>query len=149
MAGHSGSDSAATSARALERGLVLRSAAIGAASVFLSRILGFFREWALAHQVGSNAVTDAYYAAFTIPDILNYLLAGGSLSVTFIPVFLEYFSKPRKEEAWRVFSIVLSAMAVLLLALLVVAEVYAGTLARLIAPGFTAGEQGLGTAPAG
>src|SRR3989304_6956594 len=104
MAGHSASDSAATSARALQRGLFLRSAAIVAASVFLSRILGFFREWALAHQVGSNAVTDAYYAAFTIPDILNYLLAGGALSITFLPVFLEYYTSRREEEAWHLFS---------------------------------------------
>ena len=49
------------------------------ASVLLSRILGFFRDWTLAHQMGSNAVTDAYNAAFTLPDFLNYLIAGGSL----------------------------------------------------------------------
>jgi putative peptidoglycan lipid II flippase len=109
-----------------------------AASVFLSRVLGFFREWTLAHQVGSNAVTDAYYAAFTIPDILNYLLAGGALSVTFLPVFMEYFASKREEEAWRVFSIVLSFACVALLILLIVAEVYAPALTRLIAPGFTA-----------
>jgi len=125
--------------------IFLQSAAIVGVSILLSRALGFFREWAIAYQVGSNAVTDAYYAAFTIPDILNYLLAGGSLSVTFIPVFLEYFSKPRKEEAWRVFSIVLSAMTVSLVVLLAVAEVYAGTFARLIAPGFTAEQQELVT----
>src|ERR1039458_383624 len=84
--------------------IFLQSAAIVAASVFLSRILGFFREWTIGHQVGSNAVTDAYYAAFTIPDVLNYLLAGGSLSITFLPVFLEYSASRREEEAWRVFS---------------------------------------------
>ena len=46
-------------------------------SVMLSRVLGFLRDWTVAHQVGSNAVTDAYYAAFTLPDFLNYLVAGG------------------------------------------------------------------------
>ena len=93
----------------------LRSVALVSASVFLSRVLGFFREWAIAHQVGSNAITDAYYAAFTIPDILNYLLAGGALSITFLPVFLEYVTSHREEEAWRVFSTVLTAMTTLLL----------------------------------
>src|SRR5579864_5485908 len=95
------------------------------ASVLLSRILGFFRDWTVAHQVGSNAVTDAYYAAFTIPDVLNYLLAGGSLSITFLPVFLEYATSDREEEAWHVFSVVLSAMSALLLIFLIVAEIYA------------------------
>ena len=58
--------------------------AIVMASVLFSRVLGFFREWTLAHLIGANAGTDAYYAAFTLPDFLNYLIAGGSLSVTFI-----------------------------------------------------------------
>src|ERR1019366_9085843 len=111
-------------AAARQRRIFLQSAAIVAASVFLSRILGFFREWTIAHQVGSNSITDAYYAAFTIPDILNYLLAGGALSITFIPVFLEYSASDREEESWRVFSIVLSAMMVLLSILLVVAEIF-------------------------
>ncbi|HLA39156.1 MAG TPA: murein biosynthesis integral membrane protein MurJ, partial [Candidatus Glassbacteria bacterium] len=138
-------DPAVASAAAQRQRIFLQSAAIVGVSILLSRVLGLFREWTIAYQVGSNAITDAYYAAFTIPDILNYLLAGGSLSVTFIPVFLEYCSGERKEEAWRVFSIVLSAMAALLLVLLVVAEIYAGTFARLIAPGFTAEQQELVT----
>ena len=45
--------------------------AIVMVSVLLSRLLGFWREWAVAHQVGSNATTDAYYAAFTLPDFLS------------------------------------------------------------------------------
>jgi len=115
----------------------LRSVAIVTASVFLSRVLGFFREWAIAHQVGATGVTDAYYAAFTIPDILNYLLAGGALSITFIPVFLEYFATERKEEAWAVFSTVLTVMTSVLIVLVIVAEIYAETLTGWIAPGFS------------
>ncbi len=130
-------DPHASSAAAHRRRIFLQSAAIVGASVFLSRVLGFLREWAIADRIGSNATTDAYYAAFTIPDILNYLLAGGALSITFIPIFLEYFTSRREEEGWRVFSIVLSAMSVLLLILLVVAEVYAPVFTHWIAPGFT------------
>lgn len=115
----------------------LRSVAIVTASVFLSRVLGFFREWAIAHQVGATGVTDAYYAAFTIPDILNYLLAGGALSITFIPVFLEYFANEQKEEAWAVFSTVLTVMTSVLVVLVIVAEIHAPTLTGWIAPGFT------------
>jgi len=44
------------------------------ASVLASRVLGFLREWLVAHQIGSNAVTDAYDAPFTLPDFLNYLV---------------------------------------------------------------------------
>jgi len=106
------------------------------ASVLLSRVLGFLRDWTVAHQVGSNAVTDAYYAAFTLPDFLNYLVAGGSLSLTFIPVFAQYAAEKREEEGWRVFSTVITVMGLLLVALVVLGELLAPRLVTLIAPGF-------------
>lgn len=113
------------------------SAGIVMSSVMLSRLLGFLREWTLAHQVGSNAATDSYYAAFTLPDFLNYLVAGASLSVIFIPVFTKYMTEGREDEAWRVFSIVTTFMTVLLLTVVVVAEIFAPHLVNLISPGFT------------
>ncbi len=58
-----------------------------AASVMLSRVIGYVREVALAHQVGVGRDTDAFYTAFLIPDILNYLLAGGALAIAFIPLY--------------------------------------------------------------
>src|ERR1700727_1165882 len=89
------------------------------ASVLLSRILGFFRDWTVAHQVGANAATSAYYTAFTLPDFLNYLIAGGSLSITFIPVFAKYVAEKREEEGWRAFSTVITVMGFVLVAMVV------------------------------
>jgi putative peptidoglycan lipid II flippase len=115
---------------------IVQSTGIVMASVLLSRVLGFVREWTVAHQIGSNAVTDAYYAAFTLPDFLNYLVAGGSLSITFIPVFAKFAAEDREEEAWHVFSIVMTFMGLLVIALVCVAEVFAPQLVSAIAPGF-------------
>ncbi len=56
-------------------------------SVMLSRVIGYVREVALAHQVGVGSDTDAFYTAFLIPDILNYMLAGGALAIAFIPLY--------------------------------------------------------------
>src|SRR5579863_3835561 len=111
------------------------------ASVLLSRVLGFFRDWTVAHQMGSNAVTDAYYAAFTLPDFLNYLIAGGSLSVTFIPVFAKYVAEKSEDEGWHVFSTVISVMGFALLALIVIGEIFAHKLVPVIAPGFSPAER--------
>src|SRR5438045_9601436 len=93
----------ATMATASLKRRIAQSTGIVMASVLASRLLGFFREWTVAHQVGSNAVTDSYYAAFTLPDFLNYLVAAGSLSLTFIPVFAQYVAADRAEEGLRVF----------------------------------------------
>lgn len=121
---------------------IAQASAIVMASVLASRLLGFFREWTVAHQIGSNAVTDAYYAAFTLPDFLNYLVAGGSLSITFIPVFTKFAAENREDEGWHVFSTVVSSMGLLLAALVVAGEIYAPQLVELIAPGFSPAEKG-------
>lgn len=115
---------------------IAQASGIVMASVLASRVLGFFRDWAVAHQVGSNGVTDSYFAAFTLPDFLNYLVAGGSLSLTFIPVFAKFAAEQREDEGWHVFSTVVTVMGVLLTAFVVVAEIYAPHLVELITPGF-------------
>ena len=51
--------------------------------MLLSRVLGYAREALLAYRVGAGPTTDAFYAAFQIPDLLNHLLAGGALSIAF------------------------------------------------------------------
>jgi len=111
------------------------------ASVLLSRILGFVREWTVAHEFGSNAVTDAYYAAFTLPDFLNYLVAGAFLSLTFIPVLSRCIAENREEDGWRVFSTVTTFMGIALAGLVIVGEIFAPQLATAIAPGFRASEK--------
>jgi len=110
-------------------------------SVALSRVLGFFREWTVAHKIGASGITDSYYAAFTLPDFLNYLVAAGSLSVTFIPVFSKYMAEENEEEGWHVFSIVMNAMGLLLIAFVLIAEFYAPHLVALLAPGFGPAEK--------
>ena len=107
------------------------------ASVLISRVLGFLRDWTVAHQIGSNAMTDAYYAAFTLPDFLNYLVAGGSLSITFIPVFAKFAAENREDEAWHVFSTVTTFMGLLVAALVCAAEIFAPQIVAGISPGFS------------
>ncbi|MDR2728899.1 MAG: murein biosynthesis integral membrane protein MurJ [Chitinispirillales bacterium] len=73
-------------------------------SVFLSRITGMLREVTLANIGGTSGEMDAYVAAFLIPELLNHFLAGGFLSVTFIPIFQKYLVKNDHNAAWKVFS---------------------------------------------
>jgi len=120
---------------------IVRASGIVMASVLASRVLGFLRDWTVAHQIGSNAITDAYYAAFTLPDFLNYLVAGASLSLTFIPVFTKFVAENREDEGWHVFSTVVTSMGMLLATLVVVGEIYAAHLVELIAPGFSPAEK--------
>lgn len=120
---------------------IAQASGIVMASVLASRILGFFRDWTVAHQIGANALTDTYYAAFTLPDFLNYLVAGGALSLTFIPVFAKFVAEGRENDGWHVFSTVITSMGMLLGGLILAGEIFAPHLVDLIAPGFTPAEK--------
>ena len=79
------------------------AAALLIASQLLSRFLGFIRDAVIAALFGATPSTDAFIAAFTIPDILNYVLAGGTLSITFIPIYARHLSAgdPREGDQAR------------------------------------------------
>ena len=105
------------------------------ASIFLSRVIGLFREMAIAYVGGTSAGVDAYQVAFVIPEILNHIAASGFLSITFIPIFSRYLAHDREQEGWRVFSIILNTFGAMLSLLITVAFVLAPALVALVAPG--------------
>jgi putative peptidoglycan lipid II flippase len=84
------------------------AALIMAASSLLSRLLGFVRISVLAHMCGTGSEVDAYVVSFFIPDLINHLLAGSALSITFVPIFQKYWLADDKEKAARFFSNVLT-----------------------------------------
>ena len=112
------------------------AAALLAASALLSRVLGFAREVIISAQHGASAVTDAYYAAFTLPELMSYFLAGGTLSITFIPLFSSYVSRGDEAGGWRLFSRVATLMGTLLVVFTVLGMWAAPWLTRALAPGF-------------
>ena len=86
-------------------------AALLAASVLLSRVLGFVRESAIAFRLGVGPEVDAYRAAFQIPDLLNYFLAGGAFSVALIPLYQQVRSARGDADAEAFFAKVLGTMS--------------------------------------
>lgn len=91
-------------------------------TVFLSRVLGFARDAYIAWAFGADGRTDAFYAAFTIPDMLNYLVAGGTLSITFIPIYTRHLAAGTEPDGNRVFSIIATTMGLAVAASVVALE---------------------------
>ncbi len=103
-------------------------------ATLLARLLGMARDMVLYTFFGPGTVTDAYNAAFSLPDLIYMLLVGGALSSAFIPVFGSYLARQEEEEAWKVASIVLNTLLVLLIVLIIVAEIYTRPLMLLLVP---------------
>ena len=113
------------------------AAALVMLAVMLSRVIGYLREAYIAYAFGAGQHTDAYVAAFTIPDWLNYLVAGGTASITFISIFTRYTSEQREVEAAKAFSVVLTVMTAVLVVGIVLAEVFAPEILRAYFRDFT------------
>jgi putative peptidoglycan lipid II flippase len=122
---------------------VAAAALLLGASVLASRGLGYVREAVLAHQVGAGAAMDAYRAAFQLPDLLNYLLAGSAFSIAFIPVYERARRERGELGAERLFSTVLGTTAAGALALTAVMWCLAGPLTALLFPEFAPDKQAL------
>jgi putative peptidoglycan lipid II flippase len=84
-----------------ERGSVALSAAIFALGTFLSRILGLVRDMMTARYF-PNDVRDAFINAFRLPNLFRRLLGEGSLSISFIPIFVEILSGKGSKNAEEV-----------------------------------------------
>ncbi len=87
-------------------------------SVLLSRVAGLIREQVLAYHGGTSGDMDAYVTAFMIPELLNHFLAGGFLSITFIPIFQKHILSGDREKAWKSMSNLLTIGSIVFMAII-------------------------------
>ena len=103
---------------------------------FLSRILGYIRDFLIAITLGSGPLTDAFFVAFRIPNTFRRLFSEGTFNAAFIPSYSSELTKSKKKAnsfANEVFNFLLIG---LLLVVLII-EIFMPLFIKLIAPGFT------------
>ncbi len=110
------------------------AALIMGGSIFLSRFMGLIRDKTISYLFGATTESDLYFAAFVIPDFINYLLAGAYFSITLIPLLAVYFEED-EEDGWLFFSTIFTWIGLSITILTVAAMGLAPWLARLAAPG--------------
>jgi putative peptidoglycan lipid II flippase len=121
--------------RALQPGNLARAAAIVSSAILISRLLGLFRTSLFAYAFGAGPDASAFTYAFTLPDTIFNIVAGGALASAFIPVFTDYLVNRRdRNTAWHVASAAfnISTLALVLLAGLCI--VFASPVLRFLVP---------------
>ena len=113
------------------------AALIWGTSVLLSRVIGVVREAVIGRILGGGAEADAYWSAFVLPDFLNYLLAGGALSIVFIPMFSGFLSRDEEDGGWRAFSHIANFVVLVLGLATAGLWIAAPELVQYVAPGFS------------
>jgi putative peptidoglycan lipid II flippase len=115
---------------------VARSAGIVSLAVMGSRVLGLVREVVFAALFGAGFLKDAFDIAFKIPNLLRDLFAEGALSVAFVKTFTDYTEKRTEAEAWRLASLVMNALAVVLSVITLLGVFFSPQIVAVLAAGF-------------
>ena len=106
-------------------------------AVMASRVIGYTRDAYIAWAYGAGGATDAYVAAFTLPDFLNYIVAGGAASITFIAIYTRFLAEKRYQDAEKTFSITITVMTTVMIVATIAAQIFAPQFVRWFVKGFT------------
>ena len=117
------------------KGSFFRSAAIVSLSIFSSRVLGLVRDVVIASSFGAGPLTDAFFVAFRIPNMLRRIFAEGAFSSAFTPAFSKKL-KESKDKAWKLASEAFTVLVIFLTVTVILGEIFAPVVINLVAPGF-------------
>ncbi len=85
-----------------EKGRIGRATGILGSATLISRISGLVRDVVVGRMFGAGFATDAFFMAFTLPNLLRRFFAEGSLTAAFVPTFSDVYHRQGRDEALRV-----------------------------------------------
>ena len=109
----------------------------------LSRLLGLVREQIFAVTLGASGTSDAFLAAFRIPNLLRDLFAEGALSTAFVPTYVRTLKQEGRPAAYALANRVLTTLTMYLGIVAALAMVFPGPVVRVVASGFAADQSAL------
>lgn len=115
---------------------LLKALATVSSMTLLSRILGFVRDAVIARVFGAGLMTDAFFVAFKIPNLLRRLFAEGAFSQAFVPILAEYRNRRGEAETRALVDHVAGVLTLALVAVTVAGVLAASWIVAISAPGF-------------
>ena len=103
---------------------------------FISRILGYIRDFLIAITLGSGPLSDAFFVAFRIPNTFRRLFSEGTFNAAFVPSYSSELKRSKKKAnifANQIFNILLLG----LLTVVILIEIFMPLFIKVIAPGFS------------
>ncbi len=107
------------------------------ALTMLSRLLGLVREQVFAITLGAGIYSDAFLAAFRIPNLLRDLFAEGALSTAFVPTYVATLRNDSRAAAFALANRVMSTLTIYLSLIALAAMIFPDPVVRLVATGFS------------
>lgn len=119
-----------------EKAHITRATGIMGVATSLSRVAGLVRDMVVASLFGAGFGTDAFFMAFTIPNLLRRFFAEGSLTAAFVPTFSDVLHKQGEDEARRVAAICATLLTLVMTVVVVVGILCSPWMVRLIGYGY-------------
>src|SRR5450631_4405320 len=121
-----------------EKKNILRAAGILGSATMLSRIMGMVREMVVARLFGAGLASDAFIAAFQIPNMLRRFFAEGALTAAFVPTFSATLKQRGEEEARELANTCFTLLTIIMAAVALAGIIFSPWIVSLMFPGFRA-----------
>ncbi len=108
------------------------AAALLIGAMLIGQLLGFLRTMIINANFRDPAITDAYFAAFKIPDFFFYTIAAGALGVAFMPFLADKLEKGDKKSVWELTSSLLNLLSIIMIGVGILLLIFAEPLIKLI-----------------
>jgi len=105
--------------------------------ISLSRIFGFIRDILIAKYLGVSLLSDAFFAAFRLPNFFRRVFAEGAFNSSFVPIFVEKLQDKTSDSDEKIF--VQNIFSILLYALLIftiIFQIFMPVFMKILFPGF-------------
>ncbi len=125
------------SASSQEKRQIVKATGVLTAATMISRVAGLVRDMVVAAVFGAGLVTDAFFVAFTIPNLLRRFFAEGSLTAAFVPTFTDVLQHEGTAEARQVVRICWTLLLLVLAGVTLLGILSSPWLVKLIGYGFS------------
>ncbi len=107
------------------------------ATTIFGQILGLLKYRLLVSYFGASSDLGVFLASFRVPDFLFQIFIAGALSTSFIPLFSDFISQNKKDEANRFSSAILSYGVLIFIAISLIVIIFSYPLSKAVVPGFS------------
>ncbi len=119
-----------------ERRGILKAAGVLGSATMLSRIAGMLRDMIMSRLFGAGLGTDAFFAAFQIPNMLRRFFAEGALTAAFVPTFSETLIHEGEDAARDLANVCFSVLTVVLSFVTLLGIVFSPSIVTVMFPPF-------------
>jgi putative peptidoglycan lipid II flippase len=121
-----------------EKKNIARAAGILGSATTLSRIMGMVRDMVVSRLFGAGLATDAFFAAYQIPNMLRRFFAEGALTSAFVPTFSTTLTQEGEDKARELANICFTLLTVVMAGITIIGILFSPQIVGLMFPGFKA-----------